>query len=129
MWKYCNKDVIDADYECLEKVIGTMTKDSCPELENAGKLDLKTLGSLTTSCLKNQYINNGCDKEQWVRVCNRRADRFNVAANGGQEVIDMWRSTCDENAAYNCFENAIKDINDESCAEVVYSKSQNDTAE
>ena len=129
MWKYCNKDVKDPDFECLEKVVKTMNKESCPDLANLAGLDQRRIGKLSTACLKSHYQNYGCDQTQWVRVCNRQMDRLNVGANGGQEVIDMLRSNCDESPAYDCFEKAIRHMDGASCPEVTYARSQNDTEE
>uniref|UniRef100_A0AC35FZ32 DUF19 domain-containing protein n=1 Tax=Panagrolaimus sp. PS1159 TaxID=55785 RepID=A0AC35FZ32_9BILA len=97
MWKYCNKDVTDPDWECFENATTSFSKESCPELKNIDKMNLTTLTKLLTSCFKKLYDNYGCEKDQWIRVCNRRADRYNIAENGGQKAIDMFRSNCDIN--------------------------------
>jgi hypothetical protein len=129
MMKNCNEGVKDPDFDCLIEVIASITNESCPEMTKImnSEHSLKAFASSTMSCLKSHFVKNGCNEDQWTRVCNLRVDRFSVPANGGQEYINLHRSHCDENPAYDCFEAAIQKMNENSCPEVIFSKAQNDS--
>jgi hypothetical protein len=129
MMKYCNEGVKDSDFDCLQNAVASYNNESCPEFTKLMETDpsLKVFASENMACIKSLYIKNKCNETQWTRVCNRQADRFNVDANGGQEYIDLHRSHCSENPAYDCFEKAIQKMNKKSCPEVVLSKAQNDS--